>query len=620
MKRIGSLFYKPSSKNAGEDVPKRWSLFRIIGKALKRTCTALGAMMLLSIAISFFMLYSLGARGPEPLPDEMVLVLKIEDGITEIQTQPSFLDPFPFMQPTVRNVTKALNRAAQDDRVRGLVVHYKGGGMNVAHIQELRPAIKRFRESGKFSKIYASSFADERGGLDQYYFASAFEEIWMQPVGMLSVSGMSVEMPFAKAFLDKIGVRGEFFQREEYKTAMENFTREEISPENKKMLGDMLGNINARMMSGITKDRDINMAELGMLVDKGLLSGEEALEKGLIDRLDYSDILLADIREKVSGDPEDESVELVSLPRYLHGKPQDGSEKFSVGLDVSSDVALIYIVGNIVEMAGTGGNAGADDISAAINDAIQDEAIEAIIVRVDSPGGSPTASETIRRSLVRAQQKGKKVIVSMGPVAASGGYWVAANADYIFALPSTITGSIGVVMGKFELSQLWEKLGVNWDGVQYGANSDLWSANQPFDAAAKERMNALIDVTYDAFLSRVAVGRKIPLEELRTIAKGRAWSGEQAKLNGLVDSLGGLDDALDYTAELLELESRENLKIIRLPRQRGRLEEIIEMLGEQQVKLSFLNKIILWFERVHSSQEDFFESSVYRSDLEYLRQ
>ena len=611
MKKSGSFFYKPAPKGNAttNDAPRRWNIFRIIGKALKRTCTALGAMLLMSMILSGVMLYSLGGGAPQPLPEDMVLVFKIEDGITEIQTQPSLMDPFPFTQPTVRSVSEALHRAAEDERVRGVIVNYKGGGISAAHIQELRPAIQKIRESGKFSKIYASSFADGRGGLAQYYFASAFEEIWMQPVGMVSVTGAGIEMPFAKQALENIGVTAQFFQREEYKSAMETFTRSSISDENKKMLSDMLGNINARLMSDITRDRNMQMIDLGRYVDTGLLSGEEALKAGLIDRLDYGDVLLSEVREQETGDPEDETLPFIPLQRYIGAKPHKVKGKRGVGLDVRRDVALVYIVGNIVETAGASGNAGADDISAAIYEASEDDAIGAIIVRVDSPGGSPSASETIHRALVRAQEKGKKVIVSMGPVAASGGYWVAANADYIFANPATITGSIGVVMGKFEASELWKKIGVNWDGVQYGANSDLWSLNKPFDQGEKQRMNSLIDVTYDAFLTRVSQGRDMPVDKVRTIAKGRAWSGEQAKVNGLVDDLGGLDDALDYTATLLEVNGRENLNIIRLPRTRGKLEELIALLGQQQARLSFLDKVIAFFTRV--SARESFDYAVY---------
>ena len=381
------------------------------------------------------------------------------------------------------------------------------------------------------------------GGARNLYLASAFEEIWMQPVGMLSISGPSFEMPFAREALRKIGLRAEFFQREKYKSAMENFTNSDISKENEENLRSLIGSLTDEMIAGITKDRKRSSAEIKQQVDKGLLTGDEALSAGLIDRLDYPDVMLSEMREKATGNPEDKSINLVTLARYSQDKvkPKKSAMKRPA-------VALIYITGTIVEMTGPQGNAGADKISAAITEAYEDNDIGAIVLRVDSPGGSPSASETIRRSLVKAQEKGKKVYVSMGPVAASGGYWVATHADKIFALNGTVTGSIGVVMGKFEASELWKKIGVNWQGPQVGENADIWSINKPFDQRATQRINALIDYTYDAFLSRVSEGREIDKDQARKVAQGRAWTGQQAQKNGLVDEIGGLHDALDAAA------------------------------------------------------------------------
>ena len=572
MKNFGSLFYKPK-KNKKEIRAKRWNVFSILGKVIKKTCMALGAMILISTIFSTILVFSLGKSGP-PLPDDMVLVFKIEGGITEIQTRPSLMDPFPFMHPTLRNVIDTLDKAKDDDRIRGLIVSLKGGAVSIAHTQELRVAIARFKESGKFTKIYAPSYSEGMSGLGQYYLASAFDEIWMQPVGMLSISGMNMEMPFAREALDKLGVSAQFLQREEYKSAMENFTNSEISPENKETLDSLLGNLSLRMMADIANDRPIDMISLGMQVDKGILTGKEALNAKLLDRLDYADVMVSEIRRQASGDPDDDSVELISLARYSQDKIKPSKKP-------KTNVALVYAVGTIVDSAGAQGNAGADKISNAIAEAYEDEKIEAIILRVDSPGGSPSASETIRRALVKAKEKGKKVIVSMGPVAASGGYWISTDADIIFASPGTITGSIGVVMGKFEASGLWKKLGINWDGAQMGANADLWSMNQPFDALATARMNVLIDDVYDAFVTRVGQGRKLTKAQVKNVAKGRAWTGEQAALNGLVDELGGLTDALDKTATLFNGKDRHDLNVIRMPRALNKFEQFMEIFGGQ---------------------------------------
>ncbi len=621
MPNFGSLFYKPK-KNDKEISAKRWNVFSIIGKAIKKTCTVLGAMILISVVFSTLLLVFASKHGT-PLPDDMVLVFKIDNGISEIQSRPSLMEPFPFSQPTIRNIIDTLDKAKDDERVRGLVFSLSGGGVSTAHVQELRTAIARFKESGKFTKIYSSSYMDGLGGLAQYYLASAFDEIWMQPVGMLSISGVSMEMPFAKEALDKLGVSAQFFKREEFKSAMENFTNAGISSANEEMLDSILGNLSARIISDISKDRDMNLLEIAENLDKGLLTGDEAVQAKLIDRLDYADVMVSEIRKEATGDPDDDSVELVTLARYSQDKiAHDKTDKSK------KNVALIYVVGAIVDAAGAQGNAGADEISGAITEAYEDEKIEVIVLRVDSPGGSPSASETIRRALVKAKEKGKKLIVSMGPVAASGGYWIAAPADKIFALPGTLTGSIGVVMGKFEAGALWKKLGVNWEGPQMGANADIWSINSKFDVQATERMNVLIDSTYDAFISRVAEGRKMDKEAVRKIAKGRAWTGEQAKIIGLVDETGGLDMALDAAAQMVEAADRTEINVIRMPRELNKVEQILKMFGQEVSLGKFLQvflgvdgvtmkKISAFFTQAKLQNENV--TVVYDGNLEALR-
>lgn len=618
MKKLGSFFYKPKPKE-GEVKAKRWNIFAIMGRAIRKTCTAIGALFLISIISSVVMVSMMGGgEASKPLPEEMVLVFEIDGGVAELPSRPSLLEPFPFMQPTLRNVIDTIDKAREDSRVKGLVVNFKSGGMSVAHIQELRTAISRFKTSGKFTKIYATSYMDGMAGLTQYYFASIFDEIWMQPIGMLSISGMSMEMPFAKEAMDKIGVSAQFFQREEYKSAMENFTNSSMSQENREALNEMIQSLTNMMVMDISKDRELSPEFVRAQIDKAILSGAEALQAKLIDRLDYGDVLVSEMRQELKGDPEDDTLELITLSHYSKDK-----KKAKPSIDKKS-IALIYTVGAIMEGSVDQG-AGADDIADAITAAYKDEDIEAIVLRVDSPGGSPSASESIRRALIRAQEKDKKVIVSMGPVAASGGYWVATHADKIFASSGTITGSIGVVMGKFEASQLWQNIGINWEGPQIGENADIWSINQPFDASATVRMNALIDDTYDAFLSRVAEGRDMPKDKVRSLAKGRVWTGEQAQKIGLVDEIGGLIEALDYTATLLGQKSRTDLNVIKMPRELDGLERLLELFGQEVSAGNFLGVSKPTFEKIKSVMAYFsvMENShghlAYDSNLEAMR-
>lgn len=623
MKNIGSLFYKPK-RNDSEISAKRWNILAILSKILKRTCMALGAMVLISIIWGIILVNSFEGNIAPPLPKDMVLVYKIDGGVSEVQSTPTLMDPFPFDQPTIRGLVNALDKASTDSRVRGLVISLKSSSLSVAHIQELRTAITRFKAAGKFTKIYAPSYDDAMGGLSQYYLASIFDEIWMQPVGMLSISGANMEMPFAKTAMDKIGVNADFLKREKYKGAMENFTDAQMSEPNREMWGAIIGNQSTRMMEAIANDRKIDMMSMAQQIDKGVLTGGEALKAKLIDRLDYADVMVSEMRTTMSGDPDDKSVDLVSIGTYAQEKKEPKSAEKHEGQKLHS-VALIYAVGAIVDTAGAQGNAGADKISGAIVEAYEDENIDAIVLRIDSPGGSPSASETIRRALVKAKEKGKKVVVSMGPVAASGGYWIATDADEIIALPGTITGSIGVIMGKFEASALWEKLGITWEGPQMGANADIWSINKPFNERGMARMNVLIDDVYDQFLTRVAAGRKMTKDQVRNVAQGRAWTGEQAKINGLVDTLGGLDVALDETAKMLGVQSGKDLKVVVMPRELNRVEQFIEMFAPEVSLGNFLNldsKLVKQFTAYKTQAElsnNASGASIYNADLEMFR-
>lgn len=578
MKNLNSYFYKPKKRD-GEIAKKRWNFLKIILKAVLKTCTVIGAVILISTLFSTILLFSSGGGASKSLPSDMVLVFNLEEGIAEQPARPTLMDPFPFSTPTLRGIVSSIHQAKNDDRVHGVVFRLNGAHLNIAHVQEIRTALTDFKQSGKFTKIYAPSYIDIGGGLTQYFLASAFDEIWMQPIGMLSISGPSFEMPFAKNALDKLGVKAEFFTREEFKSAMENFTNSEISVSNKKMLTSIIGNLSAQMMKEIVNERSMNFITVGLQVDKGLLTGDEALEHQLIDRLDYPDVLLSELRETVTGESDSDRAILVSYERYRHAPVTDRTEK---------NAALIYVSGTIVDDSEAPSAASGSEIAGFINDAAEDEGIEAILLRVDSPGGSPSASETIRRAIVKAKEKGKKVVVSMGATAASGGYWVSADADKIVANAGTLTGSIGVLMGKFEASALWEKVGVNWEGPQMGANADIWSMNQPFDERERERMTILIDETYEAFLERVSNGREMSVEQVRQVAKGRVWTGEQALSVGLVDEIGGLEMAKYQTAKLIGLDKAEQVNLVRFPAAGGKFEQLLTFFG-QRVSVKNLN-------------------------------
>lgn len=569
-RRIGSFFYKTKSREGAGPAPRR-SFFGILGIALRKTCMAIGGFVLFVFVMALISAFFIGEKRAVNLPDDMILVLNVVAPIGENEHARSLTDPFAPAGITVRDLVNALDRATTDKRVRGLLVSLDHAGIELTHIQEIRAAVKRFRKSGKYAHIYTASFADLGSGIGAYYLASAFDQIWMQPVGMVSMTGLAIEMPFAKKALDKVGASAQFLHREEYKSAMESFTNEAMSAPNREMMTSIMRDFSAQIFKDIAQDRQLTDAQLQVQLDKGLITGKDALKAGLISHLDYTDVLLKSVQKKGKGKPP-----LVLLEDYYAA-----AVAVKHGHD-TPNVALVNISGEIIPGSEPQpGYATGDYIASAIQDAGEDKNIKVIVVRVNSPGGSPSASETIRRAIVQAKEKGKKIIVSMGPLAASGGYWITVDADRIFAMPSTLTGSIGVIMGKFEASELWKKIGVNWDGVSWGQNARLWSMNSPIAESEKATLNAAIDDTYNSFLERVAKGRRMDKEKVRGLAKGRAWTGLQAKKNGLVDEIGGLDTSLDYAAKIVGALDRTKLNLVILPEPLSPLQELMRLMGEQ---------------------------------------
>jgi protease-4 len=569
-RRLKSFFYRGKPQDEGSPTRSNGPL-AFVGGLLRKFCLLIGGVVVFSVVMSIIAGIILG--GGKNLPDDMVLVLNITKPISETATTRSLTDPLGSAEMSVEDIVTTLDRAGTDDRVRGILVGLDHAGMELAHIQELRAAIKRFRSAGKFAYIYTASFAELGSGVGAYYLASAFDKIWMQPVGFVTLSGLAFEMPFLKKLLDKVGAKPEFLHREEYKSAMESFTHEHMTAPNREMMTSILNDFSGQIFKDIAEDRKLKNSDLQAIFDTGFLPGDKALKAGLIDRLDYADVLIDETLEKSIGKDATEEDSMVFAEDYFNSTLKEH--------DPRANVALVRISGQIVPGSEyEPGVATGDYIASAIKEAAEMKRIKVIVIRVDSPGGSPSASETIRRSVIYAKNKGKRVLVSMGPTAASGGYWLTVNADRIFALPTTLTGSIGVIMGKVEITALWDKLGVNWDTITWGENARLWSMNAPLDEKGRAALNAAIDDTYKSFIDRVAEGRGIETAKVREIAKGRAWTGLQAKKNGLVDQIGGLDTTLDYAAKVIGAKDRAELRIITLPEPPSAFVEIMRMLKQ----------------------------------------
>ncbi len=537
---------------------------RLIGRITLWAFALLGMTVALAgaaaiVAVLYF------PRASEDPPDRVVLRLDLNkalvDGRGDGKPWRAVLGK-PVL--TLRGVVTALDSAAGDPRVIGLSVRLGAAPIGIATAQELRQAIARFRDSGKFALAYADSFAGMGDGTPEYYLAAAFDEIWMQPSGTLALTGIALEIPFLREALEKIGVQPEFEQRHEYKSAVEMFTRAGISRPARQSLERVLASWMRQILGGIAVDREIPARRLRALIDRAPLLAEEAREAGLIDKLGYRDEFLTALRGRGG--------EILDLSDYAAPAADDADASIA-----ATSVALIYGVGPIV----SGGDGlfdseqfSAAEVADAIANAAGDAAIEAIILRIDSPGGSYIASDTVRRAVLRAREKGKVVIASMGEYAASGGYFAAMAADKIVAQPGTLTGSIGVFGGKFATEALWRKLGVQWSRIAVGANAGMWSAIRPFPPSAAARHRAVIDAIYDDFTAKLASDRGIAADRIDAVARGRVWTGADALEIGLVDALGGLSEALALAREALDLAADARLEVILFPEARSPLERL----------------------------------------------
>ncbi|MEZ5932959.1 MAG: signal peptide peptidase SppA [Alphaproteobacteria bacterium] len=507
----------------------------------------------------------------EGLPERAVLTLDLRQGFDEAahSTSLAALNLEPGL--TLADAVMAIERAGEEPRIAGLVARINGGGPGFAQAQELRNAIRRFRGQGKFAYAFSTSFGEFGPGTLGYYLASAFDEIHLQPLGAVGLTGLYLETPLLKDLFEQLGVTPSGGKRGPYKTAANMFTENGLTPEHRESLEWLASSLDDQIKAGIAADRGFEADAVDRLIDDGPYSAEEAFHAGLVDRLSYWDEVVTRA-EKEAGASAD-LIDLEKFARLVPAKRGDGQV-----------IALIEGVGQIQE--GNNGDGpggwvmGADTVARAIGDAIEDSDVRAILFRISSGGGSAVASETIGRQVRRAVELKKPVIVSMGDVAASGGYWIAMDATRIVADPGTLTGSIGVLAGKPVIDDLWKKLGVNWGTIGKGANASMWSLSRDYGVRGRERLESFLDQTYAAFTAGVARGRGMTVDDVDAIAEGRVWTGEQAKERGLVDELGGFTRALEIARVEIGLEPDQPVEIRRFPRPKSPLQTALDLVRE----------------------------------------
>ncbi len=487
------------------------------------------------------------------LPGTHQLLLEID--LTAAPADPPSGDPLARLaargRPQRGPLLRALHEAGADRRVVGLVAKV-GGALPWAVAQELRLGVAAFAASGKPTVAWAESFGQGTSDLPAYALASAFDEVWLQPSGDLNLLGVAVETTFLRGALDKLGVEPELEGRYEYKNAVDRITRSELTPAHRESLERLSGSLLDQAVADVAEGRGLAADVVRSLVDTGPRTADDARQAGLVDRLGYRDEVYASIRERVG-----ERAQLLFADRW---RPRHLPSIPSLPGRPRGHVALVEVHGGITtgpsRRGPMGRSVGSDTVTADLRAVLADDAAQALVLHVDSPGGSSVASDTIWREVCRVRDAGKPVVVAMGSLAASGGYYVACPADVIVALPSTLTGSIGVFGGKFVVTELLDRLGLTTGVVEQGARSRMYSSRRPFTADERERIDAVLDAVYSDFTSRVAEGRNLTREAVEQVARGRVWTGADAAAVGLVDELGGLRDAVRIARERADLPER----------------------------------------------------------------
>ena len=509
------------------------------------------------------------------VPNGCILELDLQS----LPPETSGFDPMAFIagggRPLLlRQAVAAIHRAAEDTRIAGLIARVQLSAAPPGAVQELREAIVAFT-AVKPSLAWAETYP----GTLSYYLASAFREVWMQPSGTVGLIGFATNALFLRDALDKAGLQAQFIARGEYKSAANMFTQDRYTEAHREADSRLIESLHNQVWQGIAESRRLDVSALDELADRAPLLRDDALSAALIDRVGFRDEAYRRIGELTDPDADsnpdsDDAPPRLFLSRYAqtrHAQTREHGPSLP-GRKTKPAVAVITVAGPIVGGRGGPGlspfgrsSAGGDTIAAALREAGADDDVKAVVLRVDSPGGSVSASETIWREVCRVRAAGKPVVASMGSVAASGGYYVAMAAEVIVANPATITGSIGVITGKLVARELKDRLGVGSESLRTNVNADAWSVNSPFTAEQYDMVETEANLFYDDFVRRVAEARKMSVEDVGIVARGRVWTGADAIERGLVDELGGLRTAVRRAKVLAGLDIDATIHLVDYP-------------------------------------------------------
>lgn len=493
----------------------------------------------------------------------------------------------------LNSILKSIEHAKEDDKIKGIYLDLTTIGGGMATLEEIRAALIDFKESGKWIISYAELYTQ-----GTYYLASVADKVYLNPAGIVEHRGLSTELMFFKKALEKLDVEMQIIRHGKFKSAVEPFMLEKMSDSNRQQMELILATAWGSMTNDVSENRNISVEELNKLADEMKINDALSAKKyGLVDDVLFKDELLAELRKK-SGKKENDEIDFIALGKYsrnVYKKEKRNKSK--------NEIAVIYASGDIVSGDSKNDQMGSETISSAIREARLDENVKAIVLRVNSPGGSALASDVMWREVVLAKQV-KPVIVSMGNVAASGGYYISCAADKIIADEKTITGSIGVfgvipnAQGLFN-----NKFGITFDRVKTNKHADIMTIFRPLTAEEKDIIQMSVEKIYDDFITKVAEGRNMTKEQVDAIGQGRVWTGLDALKIGLVDEIGGLDRAIEIAQETAQLKS---YKLVDYPKRKDPVEQLFEDLRnnvETKVITNSLGSDYKYYQKVKSLSE-----------------
>lgn len=526
------------------------------------------AVVAIVVGLGVALLFAAFRKTPPPIKNNSVLALSVSGPLPDYVPDDPLRKLFGAPDQSLSSLVLQFKKAKVDKRISAILLDVEGSGAGWAKSEEIRDAIADFRSSGK--PVYAYL---EYGMNKEYYIATACDKVFVAPPGELFINGLAADVMFFRGSLDKLGVYPDIYQIGKYKSAGDMFTQKGMTDAHREYVNSLLDDFYNRFSEGTGKARGKSADEMKALIDNAPYNAKAAKDAGLIDGASYRDEVHKELKARLGYKDSDE-LSIVRASDYREIEPE------SLGLNKGERVAIIYGTGDISsgksENTPSGDQSiGSDTMAKAVKDAAADKNIKAIVIRVDSPGGSGLASDIIWHAVDEARQK-KPVVVSMGDVAASGGYYISASANKIVAEPSTVTGSIGVVAGKPVLKGFYDWIGVTNEYVMRGKNSGMFRETEKFSDSERAKFEEWIKTTYyQDFVPKVAKGRNKSTEYVDSIGQGRVWTGAQGKNNGLVDEFGGLDRAIEVAKELAKIPADKGVQRVIFPYPRTFLQELL---------------------------------------------